>query len=332
MADKILVLNNFRQLIKQIKIDIDNSNGKEKIKNLYRLKSIDTATKIIEKYPKNKIDLKELSSIKGIGEGTIRRIEEIMKTGTLSEIKITDIDESFLKIMDELEESYGIGKKTAYDLFKKHNIKSIEQLKEKVNSGEIEVNDIIKKGLKYVGKISTAIPHDIITEIQEKMLDILFKIDVNLFGSVCGSYRREKSHSGDIDFIIIHHGFIKKSQVEKYLKYFEAFLIALKREGILIESLTGEKVQSKFMGIFKWGNIIGRIDIRFIPTESYYYAILYFTGSKDFNTNMRLIAISRGLKLNEYGLYDKQNKNFIVKSEKQIFDLLDMEYIQPKFR
>lgn len=55
--------------------------------------------------------------------------------------------------MEELEESYGIGKKTAYDLFKKHNIKSMEELKNKVDSGEILVNDIIKKGLKYVGKL-----------------------------------------------------------------------------------------------------------------------------------------------------------------------------------
>ena len=47
---------------------------------------------------------------------------------------------------------------------------------------------------------------------------------------------------------------------------------------------------------------------------------------------MRIIAISRGLKLNEYGLYDKNNKSFEVESEKEIFDLLDMEYVQPQLR
>lgn len=95
MANRELVLDNFRQLIKQIKIDIDNTTGKEQLKNMYRLKSIDLARKIIEKNPDKIINLKELEQIKGIGPGTIKRIEEIMKTGKLSEIKITKIDEAF---------------------------------------------------------------------------------------------------------------------------------------------------------------------------------------------------------------------------------------------
>jgi DNA polymerase/3'-5' exonuclease PolX len=332
MTDKTIILNNFRQLIKQIKIDIDRTTGKENLKNLYRLKSIELATKIIDKYPHNKVDIKELEKIKGIGPGTIKRIEEIQKTGKLSEIKITEMDNAFFKIMDDLEETYGIGKRTAYELFKKNNIKSIEQLKDKVNKGEIVVNDVIKKGLKYVGKINTKIPHDKISEIQDAVLDILFKINVELFGTVCGSYRRMKQYSGDVDFIIIHQQFKKKEQVKLYSEYFETFLIELKKNKILIESLTTEKVETKFMGIFKWKDIIGRIDIRFVPLESYYYGLLYFTGSKDFNTNMRIIAISRGFKLNEYGLYNKNNKSFKVESEKDIFDLLDMEYVQPQLR
>lgn len=332
MANRELVLDNFRQLIKQIKIDIDNTTGKEQLKNMYRLKSIDLARKIIEKNPDKIINLKELEQIKGIGPGTIKRIEEIMKTGKLSEIKITKIDEAFLKIMEELEESYGIGKKTAYDLFKKHNIKSMEELKNKVDSGEILVNDIIKKGLKYVGKINIQIPHDEITEIHDFLMNNLFKIQVELFGVVCGSYRREKKTSGDVDFIVTHPKFKTKKDLDKYIHFFQAFLLKLKNEGFMIEFLTGAKVETKFMGIFKWKNIIGRIDIRFIPYESYYYALLYFTGSKDFNTNMRLVAISHGLKLNEYGLYHKSNKSFKVESEKDIFDLLEMEYIQPYLR
>ena len=332
MANKELVLDNFIQLIKQIKIDIDNTTGKEQLKNMYRLKSIELARKVIEKYPNKIINLKELEQLKGIGSGTIKRIEEIMETGKLSEIKITKIDEAFLKIIEELEESYGIGKKTAYDLFKKYNIKSIDELKEKVDRGEIMVNDIIKKGLKYVGQIQTQIPHDEITLIYDYLMNILFKIQVELFGVVCGSYRREKKTSGDVDFIITHPKFKTKKDLDKYIDYFQAFLLRLKHDGFLIEFLTGEKVETKFMGIFKWGKIIGRIDIRFIPYESYYYALLYFTGSKDFNTNMRMIAISRELKLNEYGLYDKYNKSYKVESEKGIFDILDMEYIQPYLR
>jgi hypothetical protein len=72
MTDKTIILNNFKQLIKQIKIDIDRSTGKENLKNLYRLKSIELATKIIEKYPHNNINIGYLEKIKGIGPGTIK--------------------------------------------------------------------------------------------------------------------------------------------------------------------------------------------------------------------------------------------------------------------
>jgi DNA polymerase/3'-5' exonuclease PolX len=77
---------------------------------------------------------------------------------------------------------------------------------------------------------------------------------------------------------------------------------------------------------------IRRLDIRFIPYESYYYAQLYFTGPKDFNRKMRQVALDMGYTLNEYGLYDEKGKSFVVKSEKEIFELLNMEYLSPNLR
>ena len=76
MANKELVLDNFRQLIKQIKIDIDMTTGKKQLINMYRLKSIDTAKKIIEKYPKKEINLEELEEIKGIGKALLKELKK----------------------------------------------------------------------------------------------------------------------------------------------------------------------------------------------------------------------------------------------------------------
>ena len=338
---KDIIIDIFKQLIKQIKIDIDNTSGKEKTKNMFRLKSIDTATKIISNLKSIDLTINQIKNIKGIGEGTIRRIKEIIETGKLKEIKITSKDETFFKIINDLEETYGVGRKTAYSLFKNYNIKSIEELKKKIDNNEIEVSDVIKKGLKYVGKINTNINRKIVDNIHELLLNTLLSIDPELFGTICGSYRRQKEFVGDIDFIITDprnrsiRGFyprlITKQQTEKYTIYFKDFLLKLQNIGFLIEFLTGEDVKTKFMGIFKYNNIIGRIDIRYIPYDSYYYALLYFTGNKDFNRNMRMVAISHGYKLNEYGLY-KNNKSFKVNSEKEIFDLLGLEYVQPEKR
>lgn len=330
--NKQKVIDNFLDLVKQIKIDLENSTGKERIKNTFRLQSIENAIKILSKIKDETITISQIKDLKGIGPGTLRRIEEIIKTGKLEEIKITTKDEKFLKLMDELEESYGIGKKTAYTLFKEHNIKSMDELIKKVKSGKIVLSDVAMKGLKFYGKITTKIPRSYIDSAREVLLDTLFKIDPELFGAICGSYRRMKEESGDIDLIIIHPKIRTKAQL-KVNPYFKTIIKTLKHNGFIIESLTGDDVESKFMGIFEFKGVIGRIDIRFIPYESFYFAYLYFTGGVDLNRDMRLIASTHGYKLNEYGLYKNgSSKSVIVESEKEIFDILGLNYLQPKDR
>lgn len=333
--DKKIIIEQFTKLQEQIMFDIDNTSGKNKLINQYRLKSITTVLKILEKYNKNIVyydDLKDIFKIKGIGKGTIDRINEIIDTGKLSEVKITKEDKRYLKLIEELEEIYGIGRITAYKLFKDHNIKSIDELIKKIENKEIEVPEYVKIGLKYIKQLDTNIPREDIDEFREYLLDILYDIDINLFGAICGSYRRLKKTSGDVDIIIIHNEYKKMSQkLDK--NYLDIIVKKLLDKNIIIESLTRTDVKTKYMGIFKWKNSKPRrIDIRFIPLESYYSAILYFTGSKDFNKNMRLNAIAHDYTLNEYGLFDEKNKMFKVNSEKEIFDLLGMEYLTPDKR
>jgi DNA polymerase/3'-5' exonuclease PolX len=93
-----------------------------------------------------------------------------------------------------------------------------------------------------------------------------------------------------------------------------------------------ENGKTKYMGICNLNGILRRIDIRFIPYESFYPAILYFTGSKDLNTKMRQLARINGWILNEYGLFDKNKKMMKVSSEKDIFDYLEMNYLSPDKR
>ena len=353
--DKDKILSEFKKLQQQIMFDIDNTTGMTKLKNQYRLKSITLAVKVLEKYNKLHITIKDLPyllKIKGIGEGTIRRIKEILDTEKLSEVKITESDKLYLKMIEELEEIYGIGRITAYKLFKEHRITSIDELLEKINKKEISVPENIMKGIKYAKQLDTKIPLDEITDINEFILDIMFDIDVRLFGTTCGSYRRQIETSGDsnsskseflpqkksnafcsdVDFIIIHHDYkTESSKIE--VNYLDVVVQKLIEKKFIIDSLTKTDVKTKYMGIFKWkGSKPRRIDIRLFRLESYYSAILYFTGSKDFNRQMRLNAIAHDYTLNEYGLFDENKKMFKVNSEKEIFDLLGMEYVTPDKR
>jgi len=319
------IINNFKLLIKQIQFDIDSTKGKEQITNLFRLRSITNVLKILEKFTEKIISSDQLKNIKGIGSHSLKRIDEILKTGKLSEINPEIENKKYLEYVEKLEDIYGIGRKTALELFKKHNIKTIEELKNIKNLPEN-----VKKGLKYYDKIKFKIPRSEMDEIENFLVTTLYEIDINLFGVVCGSYRRLLPTSNDIDFFIVHPK-IKTKKDMKNKKYLKTFIEKLRIKNFIIDSFTSDDVITKFMGICKWNNTLRRIDIRYIPYESYYFALLYFTGNGEFNRKMRQLAIIQDYLLNEYGIY-KNKKMIHVKSEKEIFDILKMEYISPDKR
>jgi DNA polymerase/3'-5' exonuclease PolX len=106
----------------------------------------------------------------------------------------------------------------------------------------------------------------------------------------------------------------------------------LKQVGLIIDDIAGEESGTKYMGFCQYkNNPVRRIDIRVIPLESYYTAILYFTGSYELNKVMRQKAKQLGYKLNEYGLY-KGNTALDVGSEEDVFRYLEMEYLPPEER
>ena len=328
------VLEQFKLLTKQIVLDIENSSGTVQHGNMFRLRTINMVIKLIDKYRTDnkrtnvtEEDLKNLLNIKGIGKGTIDRIGEIIKTGKLNEVKITEKDHIYLKFIEEISEIYGIGQKTAYKLFKEKKVRNVEDLKRLIKENKITLPEATLKGLKYLDRINDKIKREEIDEVKEFLLNELYLIDPKLFGTVCGSYRRLRPISGDVDFIMVHPNPNPK------LNYINVLIQRLKEKKFIVDSLNGDDVKTKYMGLYKWkNNEVKRIDIRFIPYESYYYATLYFTGPKDFNRKMRMIAMSSDLKLNEYGLYDSNNKIYKVQSEKEIFELLHMEYLQPDQR
>lgn len=329
------LLDEFRKLEKQVKFNIDSAKTKrDELKHSYRLLAIQKVIKIIENFSTKITSIEQVKNIKGFGNGTLKRIDEILKTGKLSEIKQEIIDDTYLKYLNELENIYGIGHKTALDLFNKYNIKTIDDLKKSYKNGIITLPSNIIKGLKYVDKIKENIPRIEIDNINNYLHSILKSVDIELVGIICGSYRRLQMTSNDIDMLLIHPKLITKKDIDKHkINYLKLFIEKLIKEKFIVDSFTDINVPTKYMGICKYmNNPIRRIDIRFIPYESYYYALLYFTGSKDFNKKMRMIAISLDYTLNEYGLFDKKNKMFKVNSEKEIFDLLGMEYVDPQFR
>jgi DNA polymerase/3'-5' exonuclease PolX len=329
-----IIIDNFNNLIKQIKFELDNSkNNKERVIHSFRLQNIKNILKILTNFSDKITSIEQLKNIKGIGKNSLKRIDEILKTGKLSEIKETIINNDYLKYVEELEDVFGIGRKKAIELFSKYNIKSIDELKEKYKAKKIDLPENIAKGLEYYGKYKENIPRKEIDEINNYIQKIIKEIDPQLFGVICGSYRRLQMKSNDIDMLLVHPKIITKSQIIKK-NYLEILVNKLYENGFIIDSFTGMNVSSKYMGLCRLNNKkpMRRIDIRFIPYESYYYALLYFTGPKDFNRKTRQLAINMNYILNEYGLYNEKGKIFKVSSEKEIFEILGLEFLSPELR
>lgn len=338
------IISEFDGLVKQINYDLNNSKtNAEKNKNLFRLRQIKNALKIIKKHKTQIMHGSDLKDIKGIGKGIMKRIDEILEKGFLSEVSLNNKKEDLNKIVDELEQVIGIGRKTAIK-FASIGIKSVEDLRKKVMDGEIKVNYEIKLGLKYYGKYSTEIPRKEIDKTDKYLQKVVKKVDKELELVICGSYRRGKLISHDIDLLIYHNKIKKMEQItDDENNYLVQFVNELKKDIFLLDDMTHKNYITKYMGFSKLCSRgksypIRRIDIRFFPMESYYTALVHFTGSGELNKKMRQKAIKQGYKLNEYGLFKKTGvdkikyKKINISSEKDIFDKLKMTYLEPNER
>ena len=302
--------NNIIDVLKQY---LENIKAEKTI--IYKINAITNLIKIINIYPKEIKNGEELKDIKGVGKGSIEKINEILKTGTLSYLNNN--------ILSELTEVIGIGPSIANQLIQKYKIKSLDELIKKVIKGEIEVNDKIKLGLKYVGKFKGNIPRQHIDDVQ----DYLKQFNSNII--ICGSYRRGLDFSSDIDILLYNSQLLTMNDVKKS-NMLNDYVKLLTKNKFIVDNITNNNV-TKYMGFAKWENVIRRIDIRLIPYESIYTALVYFTGSYELNRIMRIKAKELGYKLNEYGLY-KNNELIHITSEKELFKKLGMKYLKPTER
>lgn len=323
-------------------------SSKSSKENYYKLLVIKKTIGIISNFSKTIVSGNDLANIKGIGNKTIARINEIINTGVLAEIKDGKNQISAVK---ELSEIYGIGPVKASEYYTKYNITNIKQLIEAEKKGLIELSEQIKLGIKYKDKLKTKIPRILITRLDIFVHDILYNLDKNFISVICGSYRRGKDYSSDVDILITHKNLKSKNNTGEYLK----IIIDNLSKYIIVDYLT-TSFNTHFQGfasfklidnlpknydknLFNININVIRLDIIVVPIQFFYSALLHFTGSSDFNQKLRLHAKSLGYKLSEYGLVkiDKSNKSkkekyLPIKSEQDIFEILLLKYVPPEKR
>ena len=331
------VIKEFERLV-LFKKSIEPSNVKEKNEKAFSLRQLLNVLIILKKYPE-KITIDNYNNMKeidGIGAKTINRIKEILEKGYLEELaEFEDTNKELVeknRILKELETVVGIGTKNALDLYNQ-GITSIKMLKQKIKKQEIEVSDKIILGLKYYGKYETDIPRKEIDSINKILSKIIKKPYIY---EICGSYRREKLTSGDIDILITIPDKKQASDINHLALIVEKLkenITTNNKLPLIVDDITDKNYETKYMGFAKYKNKpVRRIDIRYVSYESYFSALVYFTGSAELNKQMRTLAKEKGLKLSEYGLFTKDDKMLKINSEEDVFKHLNMEYIEPKNR
>ncbi len=278
--------------------------------------TVDTLSEDIEDI-KNEGRLQELP---GIGEKIAGKIEEIVDTGSLE--YLNNLKKEFPVDYDALMAVEGLGPRSIKQLYNELGIKNLDDLEK--NAKRHRIRRLKGMGDKTEQKILINIDFarkstgrnllghilPVANEIKEEIasLDYVFRVEV------AGSIRRRKETVGDIDILVT------TNQPNDVMEYFSGIDLV---DDVVVKGPTKSTVRLKENGI--------DVDLRAFEDKIFGSALMYFTGSKETNVELRRIAIAKGLKLSEYGVF-RGEKLLAGRTEEEIFKTLGMDYIEPELR
>ncbi len=260
-----------------------------------------------------------LEALPGIGKDLAQKIRDIVHTGTTDMYE--QVRKKFPPGLIELTEVQGLGPKRVRTLWKTLDIKSRAEL-EKAAKAEL-LRQLPGFGEKLEQKILKTLEHAppelgrmllggawaVATEIAERLQRVRGVEKVEL----AGSFRRRRESIGDLDVLVQCH------DSEPVMKAFTSH-----------ESVADVLGMGETKSSVKLRNGL-QVDVRVVPAESFGAALLYFTGSKAHNIELRRIAIEKGWSLNEYGL-TKGEKTIAGRTEEEVYRALGMAWIPPELR
>lgn len=310
-------------------------------KNQFKSRAYKKAAETIMTIGEDITDVAVLKNAPNIGKSIFDKLTEYVQTGTIKltdaefEIKSVNVEEWSSGPEAILADVYGIGPKKAKQLVGM-GITTIEQLRAKQDE---VLNPVQKIGLQYYEDILQRIPRAEIERYSKLFKSVIQNINRRaankghvLRGEIVGSYRRGAADSGDIDMILTctNEGM------------YGQFIDDLIKRNIIIEVLSRGSSKCLVIGRIGEGAVARRIDFLFSSAEEYPFSILYFTGSKTFNTVMREHALKKGFTMNEHRIKLKtcepvnpHNECAVThkfESEQDIFAFLGLQYIKPAER
>jgi len=290
--------------------------------NPFKIRAHHNAARAVETLAEDLDELIEsgkLTSIKGIGEKIAKKIVTLRQTGALPELDA--LRKKIPEGMFDILRIPGVGPKKAKALWDRLGITTIGELKYACNENRLvelegfgpKSQENVLKGIENVEKFAgrRLLPEGLAAAAE--ILEWIKKERSVIRAQVAGSVRRSLETVKDIDIVA------SSAHPEKVM---EKFVNAPGVEDVIGHGQTKSSVRlsSGFQA-----------DLRVVTDKEYPYALHHFTGSREHNTAMRSLAKSKGMKMNEYGLF-KGKKLIPCKDEEAIFGKLGLSYIPPELR
>lgn len=270
-----------------------------------------------EIYKKGGLD--GLEEIPGVGKNIALKIEEYIKTGKIETYerlkKRTPVD------LNDLISVEGMGVKKAKILYQKLGIRNLKDLEKAAKAHKIaplfgfgeKTEKNILEGIAFLKRDKGRFLFGEIAPLVEKIIRRLEKVKEIKKISLAGSLRRKKETIGDVDILAV------SKNPAKVMDYFVSM-----PEVVKVWSKGGTRSSVRSKDGFD-------MDLRVVPEKSYGSALQYFTGSKEHNIMTRRLAIDKGLKLNEYGVF-RGSKMIAGKTEEEVYKAIGLCFIPPEMR
>ena len=272
----------------------------------------------------------QVAGLPGVGKTIIKKLQEYVDTG-----KINALDKRKGTGQAVLTQVYGVGAKKAAALVAL-GYNSVEELSRDIDKEGLGLSAATKLGLRYFDDIEERIPRceieefeDIVTPIFESSTPPGSRFEI------AGSYRRGAPDSGDIDIVVTNEN------PEEHAATFDGFVAGLKEAGIIKHILAKKSkgaVKCLALAQVPGSTRMRRLDVFWASPKQYAFALLHFTGNKDFNTMQRQRALDMGYTLNQEGIYHMvqnakgEHAPGKFPDEQSIFKFLKMKYMAPEDR
>jgi len=289
----------------------------------FRARSYEKAAAALGAYPKDvaSLDEKALQAIPTIGKSMAARIREYVDKASLHELE--DLRELVPPGVRELTRIPGLGPKKAVLLNQELGVSNIDELV--VAIGEHKLRGIKGLGPKTEENIARNIEQfqqhgdrvqlNVALSLAEELVAGLAECTAVQEVTYCGSLRRMRETIGDVDILAA------SNDVEAVMNAFDELPMVgrtIARGDTKMSVITLKGVQ---------------VDLRVVPHDAWGAALIYFTGSKAHNIKIREMAVKRGWKLSEYGLFTtKTDKRMAAKTEEAVYAKLGLPWIPPTLR